>query len=74
MMSEVLLLSRFTQIRNMCRQVNNKLQSVLPVYYMPMNDSKTFIRHNTEVTRLCEGIVSTADLALQDLDKIISDK
>ena len=74
LMSNILLRGHLTQIRNMCGQVNSKLQSILPVYYMPVNDSKTYIRYNTEVTRLCEGIISTADLALQELDEIISAK
>ena len=75
LMSEALLLSQLTQIRSMCGQVNNKLQSVLPVYYLPMSDPKpVFLKHNTEVTVLCEGIISTADTALLALDKIISDK
>ena len=74
-MSNILLLDHLKQIRNMCGQVNNKLQSILPVYHMPMSDPKTiFLKHNTDVTNFCEGIISTAQSALQELDEIISEK
>jgi len=75
LMSEVLLLSQLTQIRRMCGRVNNKLQSVLPVYYLPMSDTKSvFLKHNSDVTVLCDDIISAADTALLALDKVISDK
>ena len=74
LMSKALFLSQLTQIRNLCRQVNNKLQSILPVYYMPMTNKKVvFIEHNVDVTNFCQGISSTTQNALDTLDEILSE-
>jgi hypothetical protein len=74
LMSNVLFLSHLTTIRRLCRLVNNKLQSILPVYYMPMTDKKTiFIDHNSTVTSYCQAISSMIPNMLQTLDGIISE-
>ena len=76
LVNNALLLNDLTTIRKLCGQVNNKLQSILPVYHMPMTDAikSVFIKHNTDVTNFCQSISSTTHLALQALDEIISKK
>jgi len=74
LMSKPQLLEILTQIRAWCRQVNNKLQSFLPIYHIQLGGREGVnVNHNMYVSNRCNDIKRYSELALDILDKLISE-
>ena len=74
LMSKPQLLEILTQIRAWCRQVNNKLQSFLPIYHIDLGGREGVnVNHNMYVSNRCNDIKRYSELALDILDKLISE-
>ncbi len=74
LMSKPELLENLTQIRAWCRQVNNKLQSFLPIYHLALgNREGVNVNHNVYVSDRCHDIKRYSKSALEILDKLISE-
>ncbi|HLQ30631.1 MAG TPA: hypothetical protein VK140_15465, partial [Ktedonobacteraceae bacterium] len=68
------LLEKLTQIRAWCRQVNNKLQSFLPIYHVPILAREgENVDHNLYVRNRCSDIKQYSESALKLLGELISE-
>ena len=72
LMNDPELLYRLTQVRTWCRQVNNKLQSILPIYHLQLgNREGVNMNHNAYINERCQDIISSCNTALEYLEKFL---
>jgi hypothetical protein len=67
------LLRALYEIRGACRQVNQLVQRMLATGYLLMGNMEAIhAHHNIRVTELCTRISNQCDIALRELDEILS--
>jgi len=72
-MNEAELLFILTQIRTLCWEVNTKIQSILPIYYIQQAGREAvYANHNAYVSGRRETIINSCDTALGYLKSLIS--